>query len=131
MCLPYHPRIAIAKTFEVGDPKDRTRPSKVYFLNAILGNFGKRASSCIILLAVPPPHLQESYPFRGVAQPGSALAWGARGPAFNSRRPDSLQGREETARPCFFRGAWFRNRNRQNGCAFHAQLWSQLYLTLH
>ena len=27
---------------------------------------------------------------RGVAQPGSALAWGARGPEFKSRRPDQL-----------------------------------------
>ena len=26
--------------------------------------------------------------FRGVAQPGSALAWGARGREFESRRPD-------------------------------------------
>ena len=25
---------------------------------------------------------------RGVAQPGSVLAWGARGPEFKSRRPD-------------------------------------------
>ncbi len=25
---------------------------------------------------------------RGVAQPGSALAWGARGPGFESRHPD-------------------------------------------
>jgi hypothetical protein len=27
---------------------------------------------------------------RGVAQPGSALAWGARGRGFKSRRPDQL-----------------------------------------
>ena len=28
------------------------------------------------------------FPFRGVAQPGSALALGARGPRFESARPD-------------------------------------------
>ncbi len=28
---------------------------------------------------------------RGVAQPGSALAWGARGRGFESRRPDQLK----------------------------------------
>ena len=28
-------------------------------------------------------------PLRGVAQPGSALAWGARGRGFESRRPDN------------------------------------------
>jgi hypothetical protein len=28
---------------------------------------------------------------RGVAQPGSALAWGARGRGFKSRRPDQIQ----------------------------------------
>src|SRR5215207_9182650 len=27
---------------------------------------------------------------RGVAQPGSALAWGARGPEFESRHPDTI-----------------------------------------
>ena len=27
---------------------------------------------------------------RGVAQPGSALAWGARGRGFKSRRPDQV-----------------------------------------
>ncbi len=27
---------------------------------------------------------------RGVAQPGSALAWGARGREFESRRPDQI-----------------------------------------
>ena len=30
---------------------------------------------------------------RGVAQPGSALAWGARGREFESRRPDQLNNR--------------------------------------
>ncbi len=34
---------------------------------------------------------------RGVAQPGSALAWGARGPEFKSRRPDHLNGRYGSA----------------------------------
>jgi hypothetical protein len=29
-------------------------------------------------------------PFRGVAQPGSALALGARGPRFESARPDQF-----------------------------------------
>ena len=34
---------------------------------------------------------QPQLPFgRGVAQPGSALAWGARGREFESRRPDQL-----------------------------------------
>lgn len=32
---------------------------------------------------------------RGVAQPGSARAWGARGRGFESRRPDSNQTASE------------------------------------
>ncbi len=31
------------------------------------------------------------FPVRGVAQPGSALAWGARGREFKSRRPDQIK----------------------------------------
>ena len=31
---------------------------------------------------------------RGVAQPGSALEWGSRGPAFESRRPDQYMTRD-------------------------------------
>ena len=30
-------------------------------------------------------------PIRGVAQPGSVLAWGARGRGFKSRRPDYIR----------------------------------------
>ena len=33
---------------------------------------------------------------RGVAQPGSALAWGARGREFESRRPDQNSRKKET-----------------------------------
>ncbi|MEY3476117.1 MAG: hypothetical protein RLY65_517, partial [Pseudomonadota bacterium] len=31
---------------------------------------------------------------RGVAQPGSALAWGARGREFESRRPDHVTNKK-------------------------------------
>jgi hypothetical protein len=43
-----------------------------------------------------PPQAPESGPFegfRGVAQPGSALALGARGPRFKSGRPDQYLSR--------------------------------------
>ena len=39
---------------------------------------------------------------RGVAQPGSALAWGARGREFESRRPDQIQEKEMTSVVSFF-----------------------------
>src|SRR6187549_3523052 len=39
--------------------------------------------------AVTPPR-EHRFLGRDVAQPGSALAWGARGPEFKSRRPDHL-----------------------------------------
>src|SRR5690606_26648165 len=41
---------------------------------------------------------------RGVAQPGSALAWGARGREFESRRPDQLIQRK---RPILSGSAFF------------------------
>jgi hypothetical protein len=34
------------------------------------------------------PGIEEEQSSRSVAQPGSALAWGARGPEFKSRRSD-------------------------------------------
>jgi DNA-binding transcriptional MerR regulator len=45
-----------------------------------------------------PPHANGAAPYtacqrRGVAQPGSALAWGARGREFESRHPDQLNQR--------------------------------------
>jgi hypothetical protein len=36
---------------------------------------------------------------RDVAQPGSALAWGARGREFKSRRPDHLKNQPFTRNP--------------------------------
>jgi hypothetical protein len=38
---------------------------------------------------------------RGVAQPGSVLAWGARGRVFESLRPDQLHQRVAAMRPFF------------------------------
>ena len=35
--------------------------------------------------------IREKPEIRGVAQPGSALAWGARGRGFKSRRPDHFK----------------------------------------
>lgn len=44
-----------------------------------------------LTMAIGPCYAARSFqPGRGVAQPGSALAWGARGHEFNSRRPDHL-----------------------------------------
>ncbi len=40
-----------------------------------------------------------NYQSRGVAQPGSALAWGARGPRFKSGRPDHLYPLLHVRRP--------------------------------
>ena len=40
--------------------------------------------------------------FRDVAQPGSALAWGARGRKFESCRPDEQEARSESCGFCFF-----------------------------
>ncbi|MEN9526963.1 MAG: hypothetical protein RLY56_914, partial [Pseudomonadota bacterium] len=39
---------------------------------------------------------------RDVAQPGSALAWGARGPEFKSRRPDQFEPYPLVLRDLFF-----------------------------
>ena len=41
--------------------------------------------------------------FRDVAQPGSALAWGARGRKFESCRPDEQEARSESCGFCLFR----------------------------
>ena len=40
--------------------------------------------------------------FRGVAQPGSVLAWGARGRGFESRHPDEIDHK-----PLIFSGFFF------------------------
>jgi hypothetical protein len=39
--------------------------------------------------------LPKLHPVRDVAQPGSALAWGARGRKFESCRPDQLKGNQK------------------------------------
>ena len=46
----------------------------------------------------PPPNDR----FRDVAQPGSALAWGARGRKFESCRPDQQEARSESCGFCLF-----------------------------
>ncbi len=45
--------------------------------------------------------------FRGVAQPGSALAWGASGRWFKSSRPDHLKAAESLGKPGVLRPSPF------------------------
>ena len=48
---------------------------------------------------------------RGVAQPGSALAWGARGREFESRRPDhEIPGKRDVNSRLFFFTHWRQGR---------------------
>ncbi len=57
---------------------------------------------------------------RDVAQPGSALAWGARGREFESRHPDIVKSRPQSnLGPCYFRVVyiWFK-RNHQKHIEF-------------
>ena len=53
---------------------------------------------------------QVKQPNRDVAQPGSALAWGARGREFESRHPDQVKSRpQRDLGPCCFLSVyiWF------------------------